>query len=301
MLDENISKGELGLWALAKPCQIVPLATIVVHSKAGLDIFQGLETLPALVDAVLELKPAWLECHPHIKNGVYPDSLADSGTLVSSRSSRHGTSLALKSGFVQQAAETVIGCPNEASLRCLSHLCAALENNILVHFNEDLLTRLSSQCKSICTGFIGVKNDIEIMLAQDVLAQLANAFQIPQTPSKSSLETPLGARFSEGCRNRVFKLFSESNASTTLKLTVLRLSVFCSEERGSSVLVALEGIRLAQRIIAPIAIPIRQQWAQKNPRLIEKFFSRLGRESLDLNTRLEVSINPYYLNLEYGC
>ena len=138
-----------------------------------------------------------------------------------------------------------------------------------------------------------------MMLAQDILAQLAIAFQTPQTPSKSSLETPPGAKATEAWRQRIFQLFSESNASTTLKITILRLAMLCSEEAGSAPLIALEGLKLARRIITPIELTARKWWAAKNSKLLAKFLSRLSREALDLKIRLQVGSMMKFSGLHF--
>lgn len=290
---ENIGKVELRVWAVTKSCQIVPLATVVIEHTTGLLVFRHLAKLPEFVNAVLEVRPSWLESFldkttASALSSSSPGNLIDCASLVLHDTLKHGVFPASTLQLIQAAALSVIQRPNEESLRHLSQLIRAISNNVLEYFTDKLLTALSSQCKEVCSGSIKISEGIGIMLAQEILAQLAIAFQTPQTPSKSSVETPPGAKFSEGCRKRVFRLFSNPNASTTIKLTVLRLSVFCSEEHGSASLVALEGIRLARRIIGPISLPVRRQWAEENSKLVEKFLSRLGREALDLNLRLKV-------------
>lgn len=297
--NESISKDALSVWARAKPCQIVPLATLVVESTTGFDVFRSLSRFPELVDAILEVKPCWLENSldktvTTVIGNPSPDHLVDCAALVSRCMLKQGAALASTLQLIQDASVCVTESPDEASLRRLSELLSAVPSNILDFFTEDSLTGLSSRCKEVCSRSVNSENNIEIMLAQDILAQVAVAFQTPPTPSKSSLETPPGAKFSEACRKRVFRLFSDANAATTLRITVLRLSLFCSEEHGSSSPVALEGIRLAQRIIAPLSVPVRQQWAGKYKILVEKFLSRLRREALGLNAQLEVSTGIHH-------
>ena len=298
--NQNISSSELGTWALAKPCQIVPLATIVVENN-DVTAFRSLARLPDFVNAVLEVKPSWLRAlldksDKSVIDNSSPEISTDSAALVSACTLKPEGLAGSVLQLIQEASASVVECPTEAGLRHLSQLFNALPSNILDFFTEDALTQLSSRCKEVCSRSIKTENDIEIMLAQDILAQIAHAFQTPQTPSKSSVETPPGAKFTEACRKRVFKLFSESNTATTLKLTVLRLSMFCSEERGCSPQIALEGIKLAQRIIAPMLVPTRRQWAEKNSALVDKFISRLDREGLDVNIRLEVGTVSGYGN-----
>lgn len=294
------------MWALAKPCQIIPLATIVVENAECLAVFRILAKAPEFVNAVFEVRSSWLEdlinkaAVGAIDNPL-PDDPYYCTAIASSSSLRSETLVASKLSLIRNMALSVINIPSEASLRQLSGFYAALQSNILDALSEDLLTELSCRCKNICSGSIGATNDIEIMLAQDILAQLATAFQTPCTPSKSSLETPPGALFSEVCRKRIFKLFTDVNASTTLKLTVLRLTMFCSVERGSSPLMALEGLTLARRIISPIPMLVRRQWVEKNSKLIEKFLSRLNCEALDANVRLQVSVGMFAYLFHSDC
>jgi hypothetical protein len=298
--NENIGEAEFSVWALAKPCQLVPFATILVKNTTSLEVFGTLASLPEFRSAVLEANPSWLESLLDKTSGdasgnSLPGHLIHCPDFVSSRTLKHEARHALTLQLIRHCAKTVTDCPDEGNFRRLSELLIAIGSNILDFFTEELLTGLSSRCKEVCSDTTGTKNDIEIMLAQDVLAQLVVAFQSPQTPSKSSLETPPGAKFSEACRKRVFKLFADSNVSTTLKITVLRLSVFCSEEHGSSPLAALDGIRLAQRIIAPVTIPVRRSWVRKNSKLVAKLVQRLDRKNLDLNIRLEVGSGMHCL------
>lgn len=266
----------------------------------GLTLFNTLAKLPEFVDAVLAVGPLWLESHlgeaaANTVGGSSTDHLLDSAALVSCFNPTNEYLHSWVLQLIQAAAVAVADSPNVANLRRLSEMCNALSGNILRFFTEEILAGVSSRCKAICSSPNGNKNDIEIFLAQDILAQLALAFQTPHTPSRSSLETPPGARFSETCRKRVLKLFSDPNSSTTLKITLLRLSVFCSEERGSSPPVILEAIRLAHRIVMPVAEHVRRQWMEKNFGLFEKFLSRLNRQALDLNVRLEVGTRIYVL------
>jgi hypothetical protein len=299
--DQNIGKDELTVWALAKPCQIVPLARIVLANPAGLDLFERLAQLPDFLNAVFEVKPSWVDGLPEnsvmgIGDHPLPKALIYHVVIASSRVSKEESLPLPISRFMKEAIESVVECPNEASLRCLSNLLSAFSKNILDFFTEQSLTDLSYKCTETCSSTIETKNNIEIMLAQDVLAQLALAFQTPQTPSKSSLDTPPGAKFSDASRKRVFKIFSGPNAGwTTLKITVLRMSMFCSKDGGSSPLAALEGIRLAQRIIRPVTALVRCQWVEKNPKLVAKFLSRLACEELDVNMRLEVCFAASYM------
>jgi hypothetical protein len=293
--NENISRSDLQVWALAKPCQIAPLARIVVESSSGPAVFKVLVQLPEIVNALCEVKPSWLEslleraAASSIESSpaAYP---IDWTTFLTCGPLNHEALFDPIKRLIKGAASRVTAYPNEASLRLLSELCTALPGNILEFFGEELMGPLSSRCKEVCSGSLSTNNDIEMMLAQDILAQLAIAFQTPTTPSKSSLETPPGATFSEASRGRVFKMFSDQNASTTLKLAVLRLSMFISEESRASTPIALEGVNLAQRIIAPIGMHLRRQWVENNSKLVEKFLSRLNREGLDLNIRLQVGI-----------
>jgi hypothetical protein len=300
--DENIGKAEFSVWALAKPCQLVPLATILVDNTTRLEVFGTVASLPEFRNAVLEANPSWLESLLYKTSSdascnSLPGHLIHCPAFVSSRTLQHEARHALTLQLIRHCARIVTDCPDEENLRRLSELLIAIRSNILDFFTEELLTGLSCRCKEVCSDTTGTKNDIEIMLAQDVLAQLVAAFQSPQTPSKTSLETPPGAKFSEACRKRVFKLFADSNVSTTLKITVLRLSVFCSEEHGSSPLHALDGIRLAQRIIAPVTMPMRRSWVRKNSKLVAKLVQRLDRKNLDLNVRLEVGSGMHGLPL----
>lgn len=281
------------MWAIAKPCQIVPLATVVASSPTSPTAFKSLARLPEFVNAVLNVKPSWLPSLPdktgtNVIGNSSSDRLLDCVDLVSSCTLSHGALLASNRQRLLEAATNVIALRDETSLRRFSELCYAFSGNILDVFTDESLMGLSSWCKGVCSGSIGIRSDIEIMLAQDILAQVAVAFHNPKTPSRCSLETPPGAKFSEACRKRVFKLFSDASATTLLKMTVLRLSMFCSKQRGSSSHVALEGIRLAQRIIAPILASTRQTWVEENLTIVEKLISRLGREGLDLSRRLEV-------------
>jgi hypothetical protein len=299
---ENIGKAEYSKWARAKPCQLVLLATVLVESTTSLEVFETLACVPDFRNAVLKANPSWLESLLEKTSGgasgnSLPGHLIRCPAFVSSHTLSQEARNALTLQLIQQGAGAVTDSPNEENLWRLSELFSSIRSNILDFFTEELLTGLSSRCKEVCSDTTGTKNDIEIMLAQDVLAQLVMAFQSPQTPSKSSLETPPGAKFSEACRKRVFKLFADPNVSTTLKITVLRLSIFCSEERGSSPLAALDGIRLAQRIIAPVKIPVRRSWVRKNSKLVAKLVQRLGRENLDLSIRLEVGSGMHRLAL----
>lgn len=303
--NENIGPNELAIWALAKPCQIVPLAKLVIDLNQEPSIFRSLAVMPTFVNTVLETDPSWLE-----------DRLDRADTCAASSPSQrqrfHCAALVahctLKKKalpvstqqLVQDAVVSASESPTEANLRCLSDVLSALPGNILDFFTEKSLSRLSTQCNDICSGSAKTGEFSRIMLAQDLLAQVAVAFQTPQSPLKSSLETPPGVKFSEKCRNRVFKLFSGSNALSALKLIVLYLSVFCSDEPGSSPLLPLEAMILAQRIIAPISVPVRRQWVEGHPLLIEKFLSRLGREALGLNTRLEVGVALHYPGFRSG-
>ena len=188
--------------------------------------------------------------------------------------------------------------PTKTNLGDLFELCAAVSSRILEFFDKDLLSRLTSPRKEFCSGSFVAMNDLEVMLAQDILAQSATAFRTPQTPSKCSLETPPGASSTNAGRKRVLKLFSETNASTTLKLTLLRLSIFCSEGPNSSV-TALEGISVAQRIVAPIQFSIREQCAEMNLRLVEKFPARLYNNVLCLNVQVQLRTQHYTLCLGF--
>ena len=74
--------------------------------------------------------------------------------------------------------------------------------------------------------------------------------------------------------------------------------MFCSEDRESSPAVVLEAIKLAHRIIMPVAEHVRWQWMEKNSGLMEKFLSRLNRQALDLNIRLEVGTRIFVFGFE---
>ncbi|KAF7512285.1 hypothetical protein GJ744_001853 [Endocarpon pusillum] len=290
--NENIGQGELAIWALAKPCQIVPLAKVVIDLKQEPSIFRSLAVLPTFVNTVLETDPSCLEdrldrtdtgaaSNPSQRQRLHCAALVAHYTLK-----KEALPIATQQ-LVQDAIVSAAESPTEANIRCLSDVLSALPGSILDFFTEKSLSRLSTRCNDICSGSTKREEFSRIMLAQDVLAQVAVAFQTPQSPSKSSLETPPGVKFSEKCRKRVFKLFSGSNALSALKLIVLYLSVFCSEDPGSSPLLPLEAMILAQRIIAPISVPVRRQWVEEYPLLIEKFLSRLNREALGLKIRLE--------------
>jgi hypothetical protein len=303
--NESISKDEINVWALAKPCQIVPLARIVMEASTAPGVFRSLISSPEFVNAVLEGNAPLFDglidkVDPSSSGTSSPGSpgwIFDYPTLLSCSALKHEALLGLTEGLVHWAAACVTGCPNEANLRHLSELCSTISSNILDLFSEKLLREVSSCCKEICSSSIETKNHIEIMLAQAILAQLTVAFQTPQIPSKSSLETPPGAKFSEACRKRIFKLFVDDNAVSILKTTVLRLAMFCSKDRKFSPSVVLEGIKLARRIIEPIPLSVRRQWVARYPEGCQKSFLRLCREGQDQNTRLEVGGERHFLRL----
>ena len=303
--NSNIKKGELAIWALAKPCQIVPLAKMVIDLNQEPSIFRSLAVLPAFVNIVLETDPSWVEDRlDRMDTGAASNSSQRQrfhcAALVAHCTLKKEALPISAQQLVQDAIVLATESPTEANLRCLSDVLSALPSNILDFFTEKSLSRLSTRCNDICSCSTKTGEFSRIMLAQDLLAQVAVAFQTPQTPSKSSLETPPGVKFSEKCRKRVFRLFSGSNALSALKLIVLYLSVFCSDDPEPSPLLPLEGMILAQRIIVPISVPVRQQWVEGHPLLVEKFLSRLGRETLDLNIRLEVGVALHYPGFRSG-
>lgn len=294
--NENIGGLEIGAWALGKPCQIYPLANIVVESTTGLMLFRKLATSPEFVKAVFEVKPSWLkdvldQTATSLYTSPSPDDLNCCSAVSSCYLPRCEEYLAPSPRYYQEAAASVIQCPNKASLRHLSAIYSSTLTNILDLLDERLLSELSSRCKEVCVNATEDSN-VEVMLAQDILAQVAMAFLTPQTQSKNSLETPPAARYSETSRRRMLKLSGDANASSILRLTILRLSLFCSETRKYSPLTVLEAVKLAQRIILPIGRPVRCQWTAdaKNSKLLEKFLPRIAYKGLDLNVRLEVSI-----------
>ena len=132
----NISKSHLGGWALAKPCQIIPLAKIVVENSMGLAVFNSLAELPEFVDATLAVKPLWLESHlgkttANTVGDSSTDHLIDCAALVSFFASTNGTLHSWALQLMQAAALAVTDCPNEANLRRLSELCNAQHLGVL--------------------------------------------------------------------------------------------------------------------------------------------------------------------------
>lgn len=256
-------------------------------------LFNKLLSSTYFVNTVLDSEPSSFDALFEILPPDPPDlsscAILDYRTLLSCSALKHEALTDMPTDLVQYIAMCLVKFPNEANLRRLSELCAAVECNILELFCDDTLNAVSSCCKEICSSSIESKTTIETMLAQDILAQLAIALQTPQTPSKSSLETPPGARVAEPCRKRILQLFSECNASTTLKITILRLAMFCSEKSGFPPFIALEGLKLARRIITPIELIVRKRWAAKNSKLLEKLILRLSTEALDLKIRLQAS------------
>lgn len=190
--------------------------------------------------------------------------------------------------MVQDAAASVVESPAEPALRRLSQMCEVATGNLLDYFTEAALTALSSCCLQVCSGSVSSHTDIEIMLAQNILAHLTVAFQALPTPSQTSVDIPPRARLPDMCQKRASRLFTDANAATTLKLTVLRLSLFCSQDHGFPSSRTLEIVKLARKIIAPVAVPVCQTWAQANSKLINKLLSRLHCQSLDIGARLEV-------------
>jgi hypothetical protein len=290
--NENIGKDALSIWALAKPCQIASLARIAVESTTGFDLLRSLARVPEFIKAVLELKPSLFDDLPDKTassgmGGSLPDHLSDCAALVSYFTLERKTLPAFAAQLIKDAAASVTESPVEASFRPLCELFSAIPSNILEFFNEESLTALSARCKEVFSRFPNREKNIEMMLSQAIVAQVAVAFQEPQTPSKSSLDTPPGAKFSDACRKRVLRLFSDSIAANTLKVTILRSCLLCTEDSPSP---ALEGIRLAQTIITPISALIRQQFVEKNMNLIEKVLSRSARDRYGLKVRLEVSL-----------
>ena len=269
------------------------LAKIVVESPTALEVLRSLISSPEFVNAVLEgdssLFAALInKMAPSTPGNDAPGSIFNFPTLTSRFTLKHNVFVGQTKELVERAAASTIGSSKEANLRRLSELCGATSSNILDFFHEDLLVQLSCCLRDICSHPLGTNSHIEMMLAQSILAQLAVAFQTPQTPSKSSLETPPRSRFSEACQKRIFKSFSDSNALTTLNITVLRLAMFCSKDRQPSPSVALEALKIARKIIVPISPSVRKQWVAVNANLFAKFLARLNREGHDLNIRLEV-------------
>ncbi len=274
---------------------MVPLVKLIVDHTHDLNILRSLAVMPTFVNAVLETNPSLVE---DLLGRTAMCAASDSpqgqrvhcAAVVAHHTLKREALPILAVHFVRDAIVSAADNPTKANLRCLSDVLSALTSNILDVFTEDLLNRLSTRCNEVCSGSAKTEKYFKTMLAQDILAQVAVAFQTPQSPSKSSLETPPGVKFSDKCRKRVFKLFSGPNALSVLKITVLYLSVFCSDGPESSPLLPLEGMILAQRIIAPISVSVRRQWVKGAPPLIEKFLSRLGREALGANVRLEVGV-----------
>lgn len=281
------------MWCFAKPCHIVPLAGVVIECPAALQVLKTLISSSEFVNAVLEGDPSLFatlvnKLASSTTGEDAPGSVFNYPTLTSCFTLKH-ESLAGQTGFlVERAVASAIDSTNETNLRRLSELCGAVSSNILDFFREDLLVELSCCLRDLCSHPLGTNSHIEMMLAQSLMAQLTIAFQKPQTPSKSSLETPPRSRFPEACQKRIFKCFSDSNALTTLNITVLRLAMFCSKERQPSPSVALEALKIARKIMEPISSSVRKRWAVVNAKLFDKFLARLNREAHDLEVRLEV-------------
>jgi hypothetical protein len=288
---EHITRRELSIWAIAKPCQVEAMAWIVGQTHWSMSLFKWFAQIPEFVEAFLQtndvgvafnkveyvvmctpLTESWSDCQPVLAPLMLKD---DSFRELTVR-------------FLRKVAAATIEGPDEESLRHLSKLCEAIPSNLLEVFSEEVLIELSSRCRDVFSDKTASRTDIERMLAHGLLAQFAMAFQTPQTTSKSSLETPPGAKYSDACRKRIAKLFVENNGASSIKLTVLRLAMFCSEERGSSPATALEATKLAQHIVAPIPLHVRKQFVEENLRLVQKYVSRLNRQALDVQIRLEV-------------
>ena len=289
--NEDIDQDALRVWALAKPCQTAALAKIAAGPTTEIGLSLRLAGVRKFVKAFIELKPLAFDGFPDLMSSNRMDHslenhLSDCSVIVSSftlaRRALPDSAVPLIKDAVALAAES----PDEEPLRKLYELFRVIPGNILEFFNEESLAALSLRCREVSSRLADRENIFEMMLSQAIMAQLAVAFQSPQTPSKSSLETPPGAKFSDACRKRVHRLFSDCVAANTLKVTLLRSCLLCTEDSPD---LALDGMDLAKTIIRPISMLIRQQFLKKSMVLVEKLLSRSARDKCGLNVRLEVS------------
>jgi hypothetical protein len=294
----DIDRDALSVWALAKPCQISALAKISAEPTTEIALPARLAGLQKFVEALIELKPLAFDGFPdRLTSNRMVHSLdhhlIDCSVMVSSFTLGRRTLPASAVQIIKDAVVLAAESQDEKTLYPLYTLFRVIPGNILEFFNEESLAALSLGCKEVCSRFPDREKIFEMMLSQAIMAQLAVAFQTPQTPSKSSLETPSGAKFSDACRKRVYRLFSENAAANTLKVTLLRLCLLCNEDLPH---LALQGMDMAKTIIKPISMFLRQQFFKKSMVLVEKLLSRSARDKCGLNVRLEVSpgIHPQH-------
>jgi hypothetical protein len=288
--NKDIDTDALGVWALAKPCQVAALAKLAAEPTTEIGLAFCLAGVREFVEALIELKPLVFEGFPDRISAnrschSLQDLLTDCFVIVSSFKLRRRSLPASAVQLIKETVSFTAESSDEQPLRELYQLLSVVPGHVLEFFNEESLAALSLRCKEISSRSSDRETIFEMMLSQAIMAQLAFAFQTPQTPSKSSLETPPGAKFSETCRKRVYKLFSDPLAVTTLKVTLLRLCLLCTDSPD----LALDGMDLTKTIIKPISMLVRQQFLEKSMVLIEKLLSRSAGNKCGLKVRLEVS------------